>query len=88
MSPYLLQIRPGDSSNISALSAVEVIHLPHKVCSKDDAPENMMYIEVTLDTSHLVMSQLNDAAPANMPNMLVTLDTSHLERSLLNEDAE
>ena len=43
---------------------------------------------VTLDTSHLDMSLLNDDAEANMDSVLVTLDTSHLERSPLNNDAK
>ena len=47
----------------------------------------MDHTVVTLDTSHLEMSLLNDDAEANMSSMLVTLDTSHLERSPLNEDA-
>ena len=39
---------------------------------------------VTLDTSHLEMSALNDDAWLNMPCMVVTLDTTHLEISPLN----
>ena len=42
---------------------------------------------VTLDTSHLEMSPLNDLAERNISGMLVTLDTSHFERSLLNDFA-
>ena len=42
---------------------------------------------VTLDTSHLEISPLNDFAPENMSSILVTLDTSHLERSPLNSYA-
>ena len=48
----------------------------------------MAPMSVTLDTSHLDRSQLNDDAEANMKPMLVTLNTSHFERSLLNDDAE
>ena len=47
----------------------------------------MLRISVTLDTSHLERSPLNDDAPVNMPFMLVTLDTSHLEMSPLKDDA-
>ena len=42
---------------------------------------------VTLDTSHLEMSPLNDDAHRNMRGMVVTLDTSHLEMSALNDVA-
>ena len=38
---------------------------------------------LTLDTSHLEMSPLNNDAPMNIPNVVVTLDTSHLEMSPL-----
>ena len=48
----------------------------------------MKFILVTLDTSHLERSPLNDDAEANMPCKMVTLDTSHLEMSALNDDAE
>ena len=47
-----------------------------------------MYVMViTLETSHLEMSLLNDEARPNIRHMLVTLDTSHLEISPLNDDA-
>ena len=81
------QIRPDEPSNIPSLSAVEVYHAPQSVCAKDDAPENISSMLVTLDTSHLERSLLNDDAEANMPIMLVVLDTSHLERSPLNLSA-
>ena len=42
---------------------------------------------VTLDTSHLEMSPLNDDARRNMRDMVVTLDTSHFEMSALNDVA-
>ena len=83
----VLQIRPNEPSNIPSLTAVEVYHSPQSVCAKDDAPENMMSMLVTLDTSHLEMSPLNCGAFSNMPDMVVTLDTSHLEMSPLNDDA-
>ena len=83
----VVQIRPDDPSNICSFLAVEVLHLPQSVCAKDDAEANMRIMLVTLDTSHLEMSPLNDDA-ANMPSMVVTLDTSHLEMSPLNDDAE
>ena len=81
-------IRPGESSNIPSLFAVEVLHSPQRVCAKEDANWNISFMLVTLDTSHLEMSQLNDIAEANMPFIFVTLETSHLERSPLNDDAE
>ena len=31
------QIRPDEPSNILSLSAVEVIHMPQRVCENDDA---------------------------------------------------
>ena len=49
----ITQIRPGESSNIPSLSAVEVLHLPQRVRAKDDAPENILCMWATLDTSHL-----------------------------------
>ena len=58
----VLQISPGESSNISVLSALEVLHEPHSVCEKDAAEANMRAMLVTLDTSHLEMSLLNDEA--------------------------
>ena len=79
--------RPGESSNIPSLSAVEVYHAPQSVCVKDEAPENMSAMVVTLDTSHLEISPLNDVAEPNISSMVVTLDTSHLAMSPLNDDA-
>ena len=84
----VVQIRPDEPSNIPVLSAVEVSHAPpQSVCAKDDAPENMPSMVITLDTSHAEMSPLNDVAEWNMMRMLVTLDTSHLEMSQLNASA-
>jgi len=48
---------------------------------------NILVIWVTLETSHLEMSLLNDDAPQNILDILVTLDTSHLEMSPLNDSA-
>ena len=57
-----VQRRPGESLNIPSLSAVEVIHAPQSVCAKDDAPENISSMLITLDTFHLERSPLNDDA--------------------------
>ena len=57
-----VHIRPDESVNIPSLSAVEVYHAPHRVCAKDDAPENMPSMPITPDTSHFEMSPLNDEA--------------------------
>ena len=56
------QSRPDEPSNISVLTAVEVIHTPQSVCANDDAEWNMKPISVTLDTSHVDMSPLNKEA--------------------------
>ena len=56
------QSRPDDPSNIPSLFAVEVDHAPQSVCAKDDAPENISFMLVTLDTSQLEMSLLNNSA--------------------------
>ena len=58
----VVHIRPDEPVNISSLSAVEVLHAPQSVCAKDDAPENISSMLVTLDTSQLDMSLLNDDA--------------------------
>ena len=47
------QIRPDEPSNISSLSAAEVSHAPQSDCAKDDAPENIFRMFVTLETSHV-----------------------------------
>ena len=50
----LMQIRPDEPSNIPSVSAVEVTHAsPQRFCAKDDAPENICSMVVTLETSHL-----------------------------------
>ena len=51
-----------DFTNISVLSAVEVLHAPQSECEKDDAPANICFMVVTLDTSHLEISPSNDDA--------------------------
>ena len=49
----VVEIFPGDPVNISPLSAVDASHAwLHKVCAKDDAPENICSMLVTLVTSH------------------------------------
>ena len=58
----VVQICPDESSNIPSLFAVEVSHMPQSVCAKDDAPKNICSMLVTLDTSHLERSRLNDDA--------------------------
>ena len=81
----MVQIRPDDPVNIPSFFAVEVSQAPQSVCAKDDAPENISFMPVTLDTSHLEMSLLNNDAEANMPHILVTLDTSQAETSPSND---
>ena len=83
-----MQSRPEDPTNISVISALEVVHAPQSECEKDDAPLNMRFALVKLDTSHLEISMLNDDALLNIPPMVITLDTSHLEISPSNDDAE
>ena len=58
----VVQIRPGEPSNILSLVAVEACHSPQSVCANDDAPENISSMSVTLDTSHLEMSLLKNVA--------------------------
>ena len=62
VSSVVVQIRPDEPANISSVVAVEVCHSPQRVCENDDAPKNISFILVTLDTSHLEMSPLNDEA--------------------------
>ena len=56
------QISPGGASNIPAALAFEVSHVPQSVCANDDAPSKISRMSVTLETSHLEMSLLNDDA--------------------------
>ena len=58
----VVQIRPDEPSNIPSFFADEVSHTPPSVCANEDAPENISSMSVTLDTSHLEMSPLNDDA--------------------------
>ena len=62
VSSVVVQIRPSEKANISSVSAVEVCHSPQRVCANDDAPKNICFMLVTLNTSHLEMSPLNDEA--------------------------
>ena len=55
----VVQIPPGEPSNILVFFAVEVPHLPQRVCVKDEALENMPTMLVTLDTSQSERSRLN-----------------------------
>merc|ERR1719201_2903730 len=81
-------IFPDEPENMPDLPlAVDLTHAPQSVWEKDFAPWNMESILVTLDTSHLERSALNDEAPLNMESILVTLDTTHLEMSPLNDAA-
>ena len=70
------KICPGEPSNMLFFSAVEVTHAPPSVCAKEDANRNIKPMSVTLDTSHLEISPLNEYALKNMELMSVTLDTS------------
>ena len=59
----VVQIAPDEPyTNHQSLSAFEVSHAPQSVCEKADALLNMPIMLVTLDTSHLEMSLLNDVA--------------------------
>ena len=44
----------------------------------------MYFMSITLETSHLEISPLNDDAEANMASMLVALDTFHVDMLPLN----
>ena len=58
--------RDMDSSepvNMSFLLAFDLAHAsPHNTCLKDVAPLNILFMMVTLDTSHFEMSPLKDVA--------------------------
>ena len=54
---------------------------PQSLCLKDLTYMNMRFMSVTLDTSHLDMSQLRRTALLITLSMLVTLDTFHFEMS-------
>ena len=58
----VVQSFPAEPSNIPCLFAAERLHSPQRVCPKDDAKRNMKPMSVTLDTSHLEMSPLNNDA--------------------------
>ena len=54
-------IDPGDPENMSACFAFELTHAaPHNDRANDVAPLNIPPMFVTLDTSHLEMSPLNN----------------------------
>ena len=59
----VVQIRPDEPWNIASLFAFEVNHTPQSVFAKDDAPKNISFMLVTLDTSHLEMSPSNEVVP-------------------------
>ena len=62
----VVQICPDERSNIPSLVAVEVSHAsPQSVCANNAASENISVMSVTLDTSHLERSPLNDSAAGN-----------------------
>ena len=58
----VVPIRPDESVNILSFFALEVYHAPESICAKDDALQNISSMLVTLDTSHLAISTLNDDA--------------------------
>ena len=53
---------PGEVWNMFGLFASEAFHAPQRVWANFDAPWNIYAIVVTLDTSHLERSPLNDFA--------------------------
>ena len=55
-------ICPDEPVNIPLFVAVDFCHAPQSVWLKDFAESNMPFMLVTLDTSHLEMSPLNDDA--------------------------
>ena len=60
-------IDPDDPVNMPVLVAFESTHAaPQRFRLNDNAPENILSMFVTLDTSHFEMSPLNESAPANM----------------------
>ena len=81
-------IEPEESSNIRVLVAFECTQAaPQSCCLKDFAPMNMWSMLVTLDTSHIEMSPLNNSVLVNMLFMLPTLDTFQFEISPSNNFA-
>ena len=64
MVVLVVQICPErESANMVSLFAVELSQAsPQSVCSKANALQNMRCMSVTLDTSHLERSPLNDDA--------------------------
>ena len=81
-------IEPNEPSNMTFLLAFELTQeAPQICCLKDVAPMNMLFIAVTLDTSHFEMSRSKDFAPMNMLSIFIAIETSHLEMSPLKDDA-
>ena len=84
----LSDIDPEDPLNMTFLCACEWTQAnPHSFRLNDVACQNMSFMSVTLDTSHVEMSPLKDFALENMLAILVALDTSHFEMSPLKEFA-
>ena len=66
----VFDIEPGELSNILFFDAFELTHAwPHSVWSKEVAPQNILNMLVTCDTSHLDRSALNELAPPNIQRM-------------------
>ena len=62
LGAHFFSILPDDSDNKKRLFAFEALHAPQRVWANDDAKANMNPMLVTLDTSHLETSPLNDVA--------------------------
>eukprot|EP00961_Rhodomonas_salina_P088602 1191704-Rhodomonas_salina.3 len=69
-----------------AMLAVEVDQA-HKLRSNAVVSKNMYLVSVTVETSHLEMSALNEDTE-NIPLMSFTAETSHFEMSPVKEDEE
>merc|ERR1712025_700419 len=84
----VVDIDPGDLSNMSVCVASELTHAaPQSVCSKALAFSNMLDMSRTFDTSHLDRSASKNLVSWNMACMNQTFDTSQLDRSWLKTDA-
>ena len=60
-------IDPDDPANMDSLVDFECTQaVPQSSCLKDSAPANMKSMFVTLETSHLEMSLLNDLELQNI----------------------
>ena len=69
----VVHIDPGEFSNMRRFSALDLAHAPQSFRLNAVAPLNIADMSVTLDTSHLEMSPLNDNARACMLSMVATL---------------